>query len=295
MAENLSITQLRTFLWVATLASFNKTAEKMNTTQPAISSRIAKLEEVLGARLFDRDTGNIQITPAGEALRPHAENIIATAEQLPVIVQGDVSSSGRIQMGITEYAVATWFPEFWESLSTVFPNVELQLHVDASRNLQIGLEKKSLDVAFLMGPVQDHRINNLDFATYKQSWVAAPSTGLRNDLPYNLVDLKKYPLITGAKLSQQYLEVSGHLKKNRLDQLTLFPCNSFVATMELAKQGVGIGILPEHYTDQEVAKGSLIRLTCDWTPAPLVFTGSYTDGPNSELTKKLIGFAKSLI
>jgi DNA-binding transcriptional LysR family regulator len=46
---------LETFVWVANLRSFRGAAEKLNTTQPAISMRIAQLEEDLGVRLLERD------------------------------------------------------------------------------------------------------------------------------------------------------------------------------------------------------------------------------------------------
>ena len=112
------------------------------------------------------------------------------------------------------YAIFTWFPGFLEKLAKVFPNVDLQLTIDASVNLQRGLVTRALDVAFLMGPINDNRIENIKFATYEQSWVAAPSTGLLADTPYNLIDLQRFPLITGSKLSNLYMEITGHLKKN---------------------------------------------------------------------------------
>ncbi len=282
-------------MWVASLGSFRKTAEKMNTTQPAISSRIAKLEEILGARLFERDTGNILITSEGEALRPYAEEMIKTAERLPEIVQGDISSNGKIQLGLTGYAVATWFPRFQERLSTVFPGVELHLTVDTSTNLKHSLQNRSLDAAFLTGPVNSSKIEDIKFATYEQYWYAAPSSGLNNFTPYNLVNLARFPLITGSKYSKHYLEVTEYLSQNKIEGFSVFPCASYASVAELIESGTGIGILPEHFAGDAEKEGRLIKLICDWTPLPLSFTGSYFLGPKSDLSKRLIEFAKTLV
>lgn len=295
MSENLSITHLRTFLWVATLGSFRKTAEKMKTTQPAISSRIAKLEEILGARLFDRDTGHIQITPEGEALRPYAEEMIKTAEKLPDIVKGDSRSSGVMHVGITGYALGTWFPKFLEQLPTVFPNVELRLTVDTSAHLKQGLITRALDVAFLTGPINNQRVENIKFATYEINWFAAPSTGLNSDTPYNLRDLNRFPMITASRLSNLYMEVTEYLKVNKVTGFNLFPCASYAFVRDLAKQGTGIGILPDSLGTSSLKDGSLVKLNCDWTPSPLRFTGSYPQGPKSHLAIRLVEFAKTLI
>jgi DNA-binding transcriptional LysR family regulator len=72
--------RLETFVWVATLGSFRKAAERQYTTQPAISSRIAALEEELGAKLFV--PGPVALTAKGKELLPYAEKIIFMSEQL---------------------------------------------------------------------------------------------------------------------------------------------------------------------------------------------------------------------
>ena len=64
------------FLWVARLKSFKGAAEKLHTTQAAISSRIATLEEELGARLFERDNRSVTLTFRGTELVPLAERML---------------------------------------------------------------------------------------------------------------------------------------------------------------------------------------------------------------------------
>ena len=70
----MNLKQLEAYLWVAKLGSFSKTADRLYTTQPAISSRITNLEEELRTKLFYREAGLVRLTPDGQALMPMAED-----------------------------------------------------------------------------------------------------------------------------------------------------------------------------------------------------------------------------
>lgn len=72
---------LKTFLEVGRTRHFGRAAENLYLTQSAVSARIRQLEQVLGAELFSRTRNNIQLTPSGERLLPHAEAAIAAWEQ----------------------------------------------------------------------------------------------------------------------------------------------------------------------------------------------------------------------
>ena len=66
---------VETFLWVARLGSFSAAAERLHTTQAAISNRIATLERDLGIRLFERDVRCVRLTSLGQLAVPKAEEL----------------------------------------------------------------------------------------------------------------------------------------------------------------------------------------------------------------------------
>ena len=66
---------LRYFLAVAELGSFSKAAQRVSVTQPMLSVGIAKLEQEVGARLFERTTRRVSLTPAGSKFLQHARRI----------------------------------------------------------------------------------------------------------------------------------------------------------------------------------------------------------------------------
>ena len=68
--------QIRTFLWVARLGGFRKASDRLHLSQPAVSTRIANLEEELQAQLFSRGSGGLELTKKGQQLLGYAEQML---------------------------------------------------------------------------------------------------------------------------------------------------------------------------------------------------------------------------
>ena len=73
---------IETFMWVVTLGSFRGAAQKLNTTQPAISQRIAQLEREVGVKLLQRDRRMVLPTPSGRQLMVYAEKLIGLRSEM---------------------------------------------------------------------------------------------------------------------------------------------------------------------------------------------------------------------
>ena len=79
----MDLKQISAFVWVAELGSFSAAAEKMHTTQPTISQRIAALEATLDVRLFERSSARgIRLTDKGQELLPLAQRMVDTSHVL---------------------------------------------------------------------------------------------------------------------------------------------------------------------------------------------------------------------
>ena len=72
----MEIAQVEAFLAVGTFGGFRRAADALRVTQPAVSARIKGLEASLGVSLFQRGRGPLALSPAGRALRPHAEQLL---------------------------------------------------------------------------------------------------------------------------------------------------------------------------------------------------------------------------
>ena len=124
--------RLETFVWVASLGSFRKAAERMYTTQPAISARISALESELGVKLFEREVGSapISLTAKGKDLLPYAEKILYQSEQLRKRAESSSAYSGVIRIGVSETIAHTWLSRFLAQLHREMPNLDVELTVE---------------------------------------------------------------------------------------------------------------------------------------------------------------------
>ena len=72
--------QLRYVCAIADTSNFSRAAERCQITQPSLSQQVLKLEEDLGARLFDRLGRSVRLTDVGRAFIPHARAILERME-----------------------------------------------------------------------------------------------------------------------------------------------------------------------------------------------------------------------
>ncbi len=77
---NLDLADMQAFLWLAESGSFRMAAEQAGLSGPAMSRLIARIEDRIGARLFDRDTRNVSLTPQGHRFRALADRLVTEAQ-----------------------------------------------------------------------------------------------------------------------------------------------------------------------------------------------------------------------
>ncbi len=278
--------RLETFVWVASLGSFRKAAERQFTTQPAISARISALEEELGVRLFEREggPGPVTLTAKGLELLPYAEKIIFMSEQLRKRADPTQALSGVLRLGVSETMVHTWLPDFLGRLHTDMPNLNVELTVDTTNNLRQELLSRSLDLGFFMGPVSDPAIINHDLCTFPLTWVASPELGLPDKLLYP-EDLARWPIITYARNTRPNTEIRLKFRELEGQPARFFASSSLAACRQLALGAVGISTLPYVMIARELEEGSLIEVNASWTPSKLRFTASWHAEPFSGLVE----------
>ena len=114
---------LETFLCVVTLGSFRAAGEKLNTTQPAISQRIAQLEREMGVRLLNRDHRVASPTPSGRQLMTYAEKLIGLRSEM----MADVSDRSAINPPYRDRVVPS-LPS-WSSLQQLQSRRHLLAHM----------------------------------------------------------------------------------------------------------------------------------------------------------------------
>lgn len=267
-----TLKQLEAFVWIADLGSFRAAAERLNTTQPNISARIAALEEILNVTLMERDAGSVRLTPRGRDLLDHARAVLRQTEALIAASGQKALFDGTLRLGVTEMIVHTWLKDFLRALRAQFPKISVELTVDMSAKLEEELVARRIDLAVQNGPFARVASGTVQLGRYPLIWVAAPGLGLSGRL--SAAELTRHPVLTHARGTQPHAQVAEHFRALNT-AARLVPSSNLAAGMQMALQGMGVAALPEAMIARELAAGELVRLDYGWAPDDLDFAARY--------------------
>ena len=256
----LNYNHLRYFWAVAHDGNLTRTAERMNLTQSALSVQIRKLEEWLGHPLFERRNRQLHLTEAGRIALDHADAIFATGEEL----LGTLRNAGAGRRALRVGALATLSRNF--QMAFLRPmlgreDIELILRSGSAAELLRSLEALNLDVVLInqppardaLAPFVAHRL-----AEQPISLIGAPERLARSSA--SLADrLRTHPVILptpGSSVRTGFDALS--------DRLGVRP--RIAAEVEdmammrlLAREDVGLAVLPPIVVKDEIASGVLIE------------------------------------
>lgn len=149
----MEMTQLRTFVAVAEEAHLTRAAERLFTSQPAVSAQLKSLEEELGVTLFDRTPKGMLLTPAGKSLLEKARHILeSTREMMGTAQQLKGEVHGELKVGINSDPEFLHLPELITSCREHMPNVALHLINSMSAEILLDIRKGKLDSGYFFGP-----------------------------------------------------------------------------------------------------------------------------------------------
>lgn len=137
---------LRTFLEVAKTRHFGHAAENLYLTQSAVSSRVKQLEETIGVSVFTRQRNNILLTPAGERLLPHAENLLASWQLAVQEVGVPRQQNMQLALGGTSNLWDTFLQSVLPKLAAQFPNLYIRTEINQSQHLVRSLLGGRVDI-----------------------------------------------------------------------------------------------------------------------------------------------------
>ncbi len=148
---------LEAFIAVAESGSFSVAAERIHVTQPAVSKRIAQLEDILECRLFDRIARSVTLTEAGEALMPRAHQIlqaIADTRQAIHDLSGEIS--GRLRLAISHHIGLHRLPPSLKQFAQQHPSVTIDVDFMDSEKAYEGILHGHFEVAVITLAPQPH-------------------------------------------------------------------------------------------------------------------------------------------
>ena len=267
----INLKQLEVLVWVADLGSFRKAADRLNTTQPNVSSRIALLEGAMKRKLMERDAGSVRLTSKGIQMLEYARKVLRTADAFADAAAEPSLIDGTLRLGVTEMIVHTWLSDFLKALSTTFPQLHVELTVDLSVNLERELAARTLDLALQSGPFRQQITGKIPLGDYPLIWVASRSLSLRGIQNPTMDHIAQHPILTHSRDTRLYTETAAHFARRKDLNVRLVPSSNLAACLYMTLNGMGVATLPAAMVTKELSSGDLIQIDYQWQPEDLEF------------------------
>jgi DNA-binding transcriptional LysR family regulator len=284
---------LETFVWVAQLGGFRAAADKLNATQPAISARIALLEQELGVKLFDREQRRATLTAKGFELLDYAQRMLQLRADMMQAVSEKTAMRGLVRLGAAETVVHTWLSRLIERMHAVYPAITLEIEVDTTPNLRAGLLSHHLDIAFLLGPISESRVKNVPLCSYPLAWVASPKLDLPPE-PVSLAGLARWPIITYPRNTRPYTAIQELFARPDVPAVRIYGNSSLSTIVRMTLDGIGISAIPPVVIGRELAEKKLRLVRAERSLSDLSFTASYPMKPDAHMARAVAELARDI-
>lgn len=282
---------LAIFAKVVELQSFAAAATELTLSKATVSKAVSRLEDRLGARLFNRTSRRLALTDAGRTLAIKATQLLADGEAL----ENEALAQSATPRGLVRLAapmtygkntVATLLPEFLAR----YPDVTIELHLS---DAIVDLIGDGFDAAIRIAALPDSSLIARRLCPVTRHIVAAPSYLARHGRPTHPSELAAHKCLGYA-----YLSTPGvwHFAHASGEQVSIrpngpFSVNNGEAALPALIAGLGIGALPDFIVGDAIARGDLESILDDWSQTPIgIYLVTPPGGPRPARVEVLLDF-----
>jgi DNA-binding transcriptional LysR family regulator len=270
--------QLSAFLAIARHGSIGRAAEILHLTQPALSRTVKRLEEQIGAPLFERNAKGMVLTSFGEALLPHASLMSRVAEHASEEIDALRGlTKGTIRIGGIASTLAHLLPRAIDRVLKRWPNLHVQVIEGVWDRLAEALVKHEIDLALGVDialdedseieAVADCHWEDLNYI------VAGANHPLRQQKTIRLADTLAYPWTSAPRGTQPYEHVHEVMKAHGLGGPNIVLETRSIITLKSFVLHAGLLCwMPGPMFEDERQAGLLSPLPIDELSAPRTLT-----------------------
>jgi DNA-binding transcriptional LysR family regulator len=258
---------LAIFAKVVELRSFAAAASELALSKATVSKAIGRIEQRLGARLFNRTSRRLALTDAGQKLSARAQRLLADGEAAEnEALAESISPRGLVRLAVPMTfgvkAVAPILPEFLKA----YPDVSIDLHLS---DAMVDLIGEGFDAALRIARLPDSSLVARRLCAIPRHTVAAPSYLKRYGRPTHPMHLAQHKCFGYAYLSTADV---WHYGNAAGEQVSVRPagslrCNNGEAMLPAVIAGLGIAELPDFIVGEAIRSGEVEIILKDWWQA----------------------------
>lgn len=256
---------LKAFITIVDQGSFSEAAELLHLSQPAISKRLAALENQLGETLIDRSQRQIRLTDSGGRLLPHARKILDEIHNARIALSPDSGLlEGELHIIASHHIGLHHLPKWLRRFKREYPQVTINLQFMESDAAYEQMRKRNAELAFVTlsdsMPASFHV-----FAQWPDpmAFVVGTDHPLASIKAPKLADLAQHPALLPDTSTSTYRVVSRLFLEANLPLHPQMPTNYLETLKMMTSVGLGWSVLPLRMADEslKVLEGVLAKGT----------------------------------
>ncbi|OQW55866.1 MAG: hypothetical protein A4S14_11435 [Proteobacteria bacterium SG_bin9] len=290
---------LLTFVTIHQTSSFSAAADILGRSQPAISRRIALLEDQLGVPVFERAAAGVTLSEAGRTLLPHAERVLAALRDASSAIQAlRTETAGRISIVAVGTLAGTNLTAILKRFAAAYPGIDLSIRTANSAEVSNLVRRgdASLGLRYLQDPASD--IISEHIASERMVVVCAAEHRFANRRLKSLADLRDEAWFAFPNAFDQRETFADNIfaqfQARGIGTIRWTPIDSLSAKKRLIEAGLGLALLPESAIDEELRAGSLATIpVADFNAANPIYAVVRRGGYLSPAAQSLLRLLRS--
>lgn len=242
----MEVHQLRYFCAVAESGNFTRAAEATRIAQPSLSQQIHKLEDELGAKLFDRLPRSARLTQFGKAFLPKAQAILRQIGEARLEIREMASAeSGEVVLGAIPTVAPYLLPAMLSSFSRQHPTVSVSVVEEITPTLLERLHQGTLDLALLALPIEGDELISTELMQESLFAVLPERHPLASRRSIVLDDMRDEPFLLlkeGHCFRENALQAC---RQSRVNPNVVFESGQFATILAMVSAGMGVSVVPQ--------------------------------------------------
>lgn len=241
---SLSIDALRSFVVLAEELHFGRAAIRLHISQPALTKQIKRLESEIGGRLFERTTGRVLLTPAGDALRDRAGVLVKDASALESFArQAVLGNLERLRIGFGIAMIGDLLPRAVIAFRKSYPTVSLEMQDLGSQIIVESVLDGALDIGFVRMPIANSRLEST-MVLREQMLLALPAD--RFPKRVSLLSLRDEPFVLIARSTSEtfQLHALNLCREAGFTANVVQEAKETFTVLNLVRAGLGVTLIP---------------------------------------------------
>jgi LysR family transcriptional regulator, hydrogen peroxide-inducible genes activator len=242
--------QLRYFRAVAEHRSFTQAARREHVSQPSLSHQIMKLEDELGAKLFNRKGHVVDLTSYGAAFLPKIESILQQLQDAKSqILEMAKVEKGKVTLGVIPTITPFLLPNVLASFLHQHPLIELNVKEECSGVLLKALRESTIDLALMPLPVNSDDVSCIELMRERLFAIVWDKHPLQNEKQIKLEQLSGAPFLMLKDGHCFRDDALSAFHAANVEPRIIFESGCFLTILNMVRAGIGISVMPEMAVD----------------------------------------------